>query len=137
MVSDGSPLDVITDYIKNPQQPHVATVLLVDTSGSMGMQTAGGKIKINELNEGLTLFRDDVLGDDLTRKRAEIALVTFDDVVNTIRDFTSIEDFNPPVLSAGGQTHMGEAILKAIDMIENRKREYKNQGIDYFRPWIF
>jgi uncharacterized protein YegL len=137
MVSDRSPIDSITDFIPNPQQPHVATVLLVDTSGSMSSITPSGKSKIDELNEGLTLFRDDVIGDELTRKRAEIALVTFDDTINTIQDFISIEDFHPPTLSTSGATHMGEGILKAIEMVEHRKNNYKNEGIDYFRPWIF
>jgi len=137
MVSDRFPIDAITDNIENPQQPHVATVLLVDTSGSMTLPTANGKRKIDELNEGLTLFRDDVIGDDLTRKRAEIALVTFDDKVTTVQDFISVENFNPPVLSTAGNTYMGQGILQAIEMVETRKTEYKNQGISYFRPWIF
>ena len=32
---------------------------------------------------------------------------------------------------------MGEGILKAIDLIEQRKAEYKSKGTDYYRPWIF
>jgi nitric oxide reductase activation protein len=55
MVPDPSSIDDITEKIPYPQQPHVATVLLVDTSGSMGQKTANGKRKIDELNEGLTL----------------------------------------------------------------------------------
>ncbi len=137
MVSDRSPIDSITDHIQNPQQPHVATILLVDTSGSMRSPTPSGKSKIDELNEGLIIFRDDVTGDDLTRKRAEIALVTFDDSINIVQDFTSVDNFHPPTLSTAGETHMGAGILKAIEMIEDRKKEYKNQGIDYYRPWIF
>ena len=53
--------------IANPQHPHCATVLLVDTSSSM----AGDKIR--QLNDGLTYFRDDVMSDDLARKRVEVA----------------------------------------------------------------
>lgn len=32
---------------------------------------------------------------------------------------------------------MGEAIKQAIDMVKQRKGEYKSSGISYFRPWIF
>jgi uncharacterized protein YegL len=136
MVSNHS-IEEITDKIQSPQQPHIATVLLVDTSGSMSGITSSGKRKIDELNEGLVLFRDDAIGDELTQKRAEVALVTFDDSIQVIQNFTSIENFNPPTLSVNGETHMGSAILKAIEMVETRKTEYKDQGIDYFRPWIF
>ena len=32
---------------------------------------------------------------------------------------------------------MGEAILKAMDMVEARKQTYKDNGTDYYRPWLF
>lgn len=32
---------------------------------------------------------------------------------------------------------MGEAIAKAIDLIEQRKQQYRDKGMDYYRPWIF
>lgn len=32
---------------------------------------------------------------------------------------------------------MGAAITKAPDMVEERKREYRANGISYYRPWIF
>jgi uncharacterized protein YegL len=32
---------------------------------------------------------------------------------------------------------MGQAIVTAIDMVAQRKQLYKQQGLHYFRPWIF
>src|SRR5213592_3069928 len=116
--------------IANPQQPHVATVLLLDTSGSM----SGGKIAA--LNEGLTLFKQDVSTDDLACKRVDLAVVTFGSSVSVLHDFASIEDFDPPELAADGATPMGAAILKAGELVEQRKGQYKAQGTDYYRPWI-
>src|SRR5262249_40580609 len=40
-------------------------------------------------------------------------------------------------LSANGETPMGAAILQAIDAVTERKREYKQNGLHYYRPWIF
>lgn len=117
--------------IANPQQPHCATVLLLDTSGSM----QGGKI--TALTEGLTVFKEDVSTDELASKRLDLAVITFGDGVCVTHDFSSIVDFEPPTLSADGYTPMGEAILKAIELIEQRKQQYKDKGIDYYRPWIF
>ncbi|MHB8842456.1 MAG: vWA domain-containing protein [Candidatus Aquicultor sp.] len=118
--------------IANPQHPHCATVLLLDTSGSM---VVNGKIK--QLNDGLRFFKEDVTSDELASKRVDLAIITFGDGVTVAHDFSSMEDFNPPALHASGLTPMGEAILRAIDLIEERKFEYKSRGIDYYRPWIF
>jgi len=115
----------------NPQQPHCATVLLLDTSGSM----AGAKIQ--QLNEGLKIFKSEIASDELASKRVDLAIVTFGNSVTVAHDFSSVEEFTPPELAAGGSTPMGEAILKAADLIAERKSQYKALGIDYFRPWIF
>jgi len=118
--------------IANPQHPHCATVLLLDISGSM---VANGKI--NQLNDGLRFFKEDVTSDELASKRVDLAIITFGDGVTLTHDFSSMDAFNPPTLRASGLTPMGEAILRAIDLIEERKFEYKSRGIDYYRPWIF
>jgi uncharacterized protein YegL len=117
--------------ITDPEQPHVATVLLLDISGSM----EGDKIR--QVNEGLQYFKDDVSSDDLTRKRLDFSIITFGSAVDIFQPFCNIENFNPPALQAGGTTCMGGAILKAIDLIETRKQEYRSKGIDFYRPWIF
>ena len=115
----------------NPQQPHCATVLLLDTSGSM----AGTKIQ--QLNEGLKIFKSEISSDELASKRVDLAIVTFGNSVTVAHDFSSVDEFTPPELTAAGSTPMGEAILKAADLIAERKSQYKALGIDYFRPWIF
>jgi len=32
---------------------------------------------------------------------------------------------------------MGEAILRGVDLIGERKEEYKKRGVDYYRPFLF
>jgi len=125
--------------IANPQHPHCAVVLLLDISGSMQGE------KIDLLSEGLRTFKDEIAGneqkgikrDDLASKRVDLAVVTFGNGVNVIHDFSGVDEFEPPTLTAEGSTPMGEAILKGIDLIENRKQEYKAKGVDYYRPWLF
>jgi uncharacterized protein YegL len=118
--------------IANPEEPHNATVLLLDVSGSMAEFS-----KIKQLNEGINIFKKDLTKDELARKRVDLAVVTFGGTVEVVNDFSSIDEFNPTTLGARGQTPMGEAILNAIDLIETRKADYKRKGIDYYRPWIF
>ena len=31
---------------------------------------------------------------------------------------------------------MGEAVCEALDILEKRKQEYQNTGVDYYQPWL-
>ncbi|MFH0968199.1 MAG: VWA domain-containing protein [Methanobacteriota archaeon] len=127
---DSDNLEQLVD-IPYPQHPHCATVLVLDTSTSM----KGGKI--SELNEGLKILADELLDDDLAAKRIDLAIITFGRTVEIVQPFTGITKFEPPELEAGGYTPMGAAILEAARLIEQRKSEYRETGVDYYRPWIF
>ncbi len=117
--------------VGNPQQPHCATVLLLDTSGSMD------GANITAVNEGLKIFKEEVLKDEVASKRVDIAVITFSDSAQLLHDFSSMDAFDPPRLEAGGATAMAGGISMAIEVIERRKKAYKDQGIDYYRPWLF
>ncbi|MGR5673805.1 VWA domain-containing protein, partial [Escherichia coli] len=118
-----------SDFASNPE-PRCPCILLLDVSGSMNGRP------INELNAGLVTFRDELLADPLALKRVELGIVTFGPV-HVEQPFTSAANFFPPILFAQGDTPMGAAITKALDMVEERKREYRANGISYYRPWIF
>lgn len=118
--------------VVSPQHPKVATVLLLDISGSMTENN-----KIGQLNSGLKFFKDDVMKDELAAKRIDLAVVTFGGEVKVMHDFSSIENFDPPTLSSYADTPMGAAIFKAVELVEERKKYYKSKGINYYRPWIF
>ncbi|HCE0015682.1 VWA domain-containing protein [Escherichia coli] len=118
-----------SDFASNPE-PRCPCILLLDVSGSMNGRP------INELNAGLVTFRDELLADPLALKRVELGIVTFGPV-HVEKPFTSAANFFPPILFAQGDTPMGAAITKALDMVEERKREYRANGISYYRPWIF
>jgi uncharacterized protein YegL len=117
--------------IANPQHPHCPTILVLDTSGSMNGD------KINALNAALVTFRDQVCNDPDARQRVDLAVVTFGAGVNVLQEFSSVESFTPPTLPANGMTPMGEAIDRALDMVEERKKHYRGKGVDYYRPWVF
>ena len=56
---------------------------------------------------------------------AEICVVQFNDDAECLLDFGSIERQQVPQLKAKGDTHMGEAVNLALDLLEKRKNEYK------------
>lgn len=118
------------NFAENPE-PRVPCVLLLDISGSMGGEP------IRELNDGLSLYKDELAADALAAKRVEVAIVTFGGEVQIPCDFTTSDSFHPPHLAATGGTPMGTAICQAIDMVNDRKQVYKANGIAYYRPWIF
>lgn len=136
------------EFAENPD-PRCPCVLLLDTSGSM----AG--VPIAALNEGLLAFERDIKQDELAQRRTEIAIVTFgyggvqvlnhitgkmQSVLGTERPectFVTAGDFQPPSLLAGDYTPMGQAIHVGLNLLRDRKQEYKAQGNAYYRPWMF
>lgn len=116
--------------LSNPQ-PRCACVLLLDTSSSMSGEP------IRQLNEGVQVFRDDAASDSLTAQRLEVAVVTFGEGVDVRHEFCGIQEFFPATLHASGMTPMGEAVVKGHELLEERKRAYKNSGVEYFQPWMF
>ncbi len=125
---DQQPLGAVT-FAENPE-PRCPCLLLLDTSGSMTGQP------INELNAGLRAFYDELQNDSLAIKRVEVALLSFGPV-RIVSDFNTAECFFDPQLEAVGDTPMGEAIKKGIELIKNRKDQYRANGISFYRPWIF
>lgn len=114
---------------ENPE-PRCPCVLLLDNSGSMRGQP------LDELNEGLRQFQDELMSDELAAKRVEVAIVTFGPV-NTVMDFTEAQLFQAPHLTVAGDTPMGQAIETGLDMVRNRKAAYRANGVAYYRPWVF
>ena len=51
--------------------------------------------------------------------------------------FVTVDRFEPPVLDAHGGTPMGEAVQRSLALLRQRKEIYKQNGLDYFRPWMF
>jgi len=117
------------EFADNPE-PRCACLLLLDTSGSM--QGA----KIEQLNAGLNEFARQLRADSMAAKRVEVAIVTFGPV-RVEQQFVTADSFIAPRLEADGETPMGAGIVRAIELVTDRKKAYRANGIGYYRPWIF
>ena len=115
------------EFAENPM-PRCPVVLLIDTSGSMAV---GNRIEI--INDAMDEFMRNVTSDTQTSLSAEIALVTFSHEVRSI-EFGSADSFSPQRLSAYGGTKMALAVHTALDMLDSRKRAYRENGVSYYRP---
>jgi uncharacterized protein YegL len=130
VMQDTLKLDEVVEFAENPE-PRCPCVLLLDTSGSMQ------GTPVDALNQGLQTFKEELIKNSLAARRVEVAIVTFDSQVNVIQDFVTADQFNPPMLTAQGLTTMGSGIHKALDMIQDRKAQYRANGVAYYRPWVF
>ena len=141
----------------NPE-PRCPCVLLLDVSASMGevVENAGerlgrtnqhdgkmydlvssGVTRIDKVNEGLQIYQNELMKDRLAAQRVEVSVITFGSKVETLVPFVGATEFDPPKLTINGSTNMGEGILKAIEAISERKKQYRDAGLHYYRPWIF
>ena len=126
------PLQDMVEFADNPE-PRCPCVLLLDTSVSMTQNDA-----IGALNEGIQTFKIELEKDDLAALRVEIAIITFGNGVDVAQDFVTVDRFDPPTLSAdGNSTPMSQGIEMALDHIESRKQKYRDSGVGYYRPWVF
>ncbi|WP_051633039.1 vWA domain-containing protein [Thermonema rossianum] len=119
----------IVETPRNSEQ-RCLCVLCLDVSGSMK-----GK-RIEALNEGLQEFSRAVKKDPVARKRLEIAIVTFDNIIE-IRQYPELIDFfDMPTLQAAGTTRLVDGVRTALRIIEERKQYYKKHGLNYYRPFV-
>ena len=123
-------LEDLVEFADNPD-PRCPCVLLLDISGSMR------GAPLDALQAGLDAFQQELSKDALASRRVEVAIVTFNNEVKVAQDFVTVDQFTPPQLQALGLTHMGGAIITALDLVNARKAQYRANGVMYYRPWIF
>jgi len=105
-------------------------MLVLDTSSSMAGES------INQLNRGLSNFHKEVIEDFVASQRLEVGIVTFDSNVICIQEPKLVNNFEMPTLYTNGSTKLVDGVRMAIDIVENRKKHYKESGQNYYRPII-
>jgi uncharacterized protein YegL len=109
----------------------VAVCMVLDSSGSMCGE------KIEELNRGIEAFYNSVMSCEESKYSVDLSIVSFGNGgVKKMLDFDMVTNQAMPRLSADNMTPMGEGINTALDMLEERKSQYKLNGNDYYQPWM-
>lgn len=124
-----SDFNIDMDDIKKKSASKLAICLCLDISYSM----EGESIRL--LNEGVKNFVLTLSELDSTKYAIDLAVVTFESVSKREVEFDSIENIFIPEFKADGGTAMGEGVNLALDMVEDRVKFYKEQGMSYKQPW--
>jgi len=126
-------------YHDNPSQ-RTPCMLVLDASASMGTPVGGGpRTRIDELNRGLKMLREELHGDQTAAMRVQLAIVSVGGPkgdAELMLNWTDANDFRPPTLSTGGQTPLAHGMRLALHHVDEQKIELRKNGIAYTRPWI-
>lgn len=115
----------------NTELSWLLCILIADKSGSMSGEP------IEQVNKCISELLNQLHLDDNARLVTEICIIEFSDTVNIIQSFASIETVGSPHLIAGGVSSFNQAVIAALEEIENRRKYYIEQGIKVMIPWIF
>ncbi|PIU55818.1 MAG: hypothetical protein COS87_03930 [Chloroflexi bacterium CG07_land_8_20_14_0_80_45_17] len=107
--------------------------LLLDTSGSM----AGAPIEA--VRRGLELFKQEGEQDTEMKETIHVGIITFGGEADFItRSLIPFDDFEPPALSANGQTPLGQAFWLLIESLDKDvKAPIKGKEKGDYKPLIF
>lgn len=117
------------DRLGEVMDRRVPICLCLDTSGSM-------YDCIEELNDAVEVFYEEIRKDEQAVNSADIAIVTFDSYVKVAEEFSDVEVKKKPHFEANGGTDMAGGIKKALEILDARKLQYQKYGRDYYQPWL-
>lgn len=122
---------LLTNGFDGPGAKFLSVAVVVDRSISL----MGKPIK--EINKGLKLLGE-VLKEDLRVSfNSEITIISFGNTVKTEMDFRPACDYQAPELTVDGLTALNEAVDKALDVLEARKKTFRENGLSYHIPFLF
>lgn len=121
--------DFSAESPENPEEK-CTCALVIDTSGSMSGRP------INELNDAIQNFHEEIKQDTELSEKLEVSLITFDSVVETLVEPSLGNNFSMPTLDTGGSTKLVDGVREGIDKVEARKDWYKQTGQPHKRPWV-
>lgn len=126
--------DVFDDkeILDDNNEKRVSAIFILDCSNSMNEDN-----KIDEVNDGIKLFVQELKKDVATEFSVDIGVVTMGGSgANLLRPISSIANWKEINLEASGVTPMMEALIIANDNIRKREEFYEDRATDYCKPWI-
>jgi len=124
--------DFLEKDVERPNEPHLACVLLLDTSFSMKGE------KIDALNNGLRDLKKFLEMEYYTRSGLDMAIVEFNNEIRVVQDFKPLHlmDTIPLEAKGGNGALMGQGIETALELVKQRNNMYARIGVPSYRPWV-
>jgi uncharacterized protein YegL len=119
-----------TPRIAALNREHMSVLIAADTSGSV----SGAPLA--NINKNLNRFKECVCEDETASRCVDVCIISFDDEVHLVQDWTPIKDMAPVELDSGGCTDLNGAVLYAIDKIRERSNVYLDQGVIEKKPYL-
>ena len=122
---------------KEPVKKHRPVCLLIDRSKSV--ETENGRVMegINRCAiEAVKKMKEQILYRDMT----EMLVIQFDTNPEVMADFVKLDELDAravTIAQARGCTDTGKALLLALEMLTQKKKECKNKGEEYVQPLLF
>jgi uncharacterized protein YegL len=124
--------------LKSNPDPRCPLVLILDSSDSMSQPIPGqSRTALDHLNSGLDILISELNKDPLARRRVEVSVVAYGTHVLPATPFATVENLVIPTLAPMGITSTGGAVCAALDALDTRKKEYRENGIEYYRAMLF
>ena len=127
------PLEDMVEFADNPE-PRCPCVIVLNNCDWQS------EASLAALNKGIQTFKYELENDPLASLRVEVAMVVYGwGTAGVYEDFNTVDRFNPGILESlrAGWGGSGDGPIDiGLDMIESRKRRYRDSGISYYRPWM-
>jgi uncharacterized protein YegL len=118
------------DLVEN-EAIRIPVCLCIDASRSMSFDNG-----IEKLEQGIKKLYEEIQQDESIKYGLELCIVTFGEKVKVVEPFSLILNRKIPSIKTSGNTLLGTAVNRALDLLEERKILYRQYGIDYFQPWL-
>lgn len=105
----------LNDVILREARP-LPVLLLIDNSGSMANE------KINTVNVAIREMVAEFANIKNAKGKISIGAISFGNKVSVVQTIDKVENVTFPLFEASGKTLMGEAINRAIDMLEDHNQ---------------
>lgn len=120
--------------------PRYPVVLLLDTSGSMGV-AKDGIAPIEMVRRGLNAFQDQLCANSFAEHAADVLILGFGGNrrrrVTILKPFGLLSEWKEGKsieIEARGDTYLWSAILEARNQLNSQIQRYRNEGLHFYQP---
>lgn len=116
----------------------VPLCICVDTSFSMTHKDGDEVNRFDELVDGIRELMRTIEEDEAASSSVEVAVVGFNKEVKVLHDFATFDNFDVSKVKAKltGASDLGLGVLRSLELLDERKKLYKENHVEYYRPWL-